>query len=123
MDAQLSLKDLMNPTRLDMQARFNNAQIAVDMAYRIAEKNSYLADVKTLNPNWKEGDASYDKYDYTEAAPEAKIAKVVELARMLKPEIEKDLNDTLKVLDGTSSSDGLSKEVTDGAKSDTAKLS
>ena len=107
MSDQLSLKEIMNPKRLEMQARFNNAQIAVDMSYRLAEKQVYIPETKILSSSWKEGDPTYDKHEYLEATSTEKIKKLVELARMLKPEIEKDLNDTLTVLevkeDGTPS--------------------
>lgn len=116
MDAQLSLKELMNPKRLETQARYNNAQISVDMAYRLAERQVYIADTKVLSLDWKEGDPAYDKYTYIEASSTEKINKLVELARLLKVQIEKDLNDTLKVLDET-------KEVSDGLKTANTKLS
>ncbi len=112
MSPELSLKDLMDPKRLDMQARFNNAQIAVDMSYRLADKLIYIPEVKILNKDWKEGDEKYDKWTYVEATSTEKVSKMVEVARMLKTEIEKDLNETLKVL-----------EVSNGAETTSTKLS
>lgn len=112
MDNSLSLQELMSPKRLDMQARFNNAQIAVDLAYRYAKSLAYVPDVKVPNPDWKEGMSSYEKFTYTESTQEANVANLVKVARALKLEIEKDLNETLKVL-----------EAQDGAKADAAKLS
>jgi hypothetical protein len=99
MNETLSLKELMNPVRLDMQARFNNAQIAVDMSYRLAEKQVWIDDTKTVNPDWKEGDPTYDKMIHTSATAEQKTAELVRIARIIKTEIEKDLNDTLKILE------------------------
>ncbi len=110
MHDDMSLKELMNPTRLERQARFNNAQIAVDLGYRIAEKFSYVPDTKVLSPEWKEGDSSHSKYDYLDATPDVKTAALVKMARELKLEIEKDLNETIKVLD----------EVKDGDKAKSA---
>lgn len=109
MDAQLTLKQLMSqeldPKQVDLRARFQNAQIAVDSAYRLAQKMAYVPDTKALNPDWKEGEPSHAKWDYVTASTEQNVAEVVKVARLLKIEIEKDLNETLKVL-----------EVSDGAK-------
>ena len=117
MAKEVSLQRLManelDPKQVELRAKFQNAQIAVDLGYRLAEKQVYIADTKVLNPLWKEGDVNYDKFDYKEPTPEAKAAQLVALARILKVEIEKDLNDTLKVLE----------VVEDGAKTDAAKLS
>lgn len=100
----MTLEELMkagkpDPKVMDMQARFNNAQIAVDMAYRLAKDIVYIPDVKIPNKDWKEGDASYDRYTYVEATSTEKVAALTLAARLLKSEIEKDLNDTLKVLE------------------------
>lgn len=117
MAKEVSLKQLMeqemDPQTQDMRARFTHAQIAVDLGYRLAEKQAYVPDTKTVNPNWKEGMAEYDRHNYTEATSEQKAAEIVKIARLLKLEIEKDLNDTLKVLEVKA----------DGAKTDAPKLS
>ena len=106
--SEFSLKDLMkqelDPKQVELRAKYTNAQIAVDMAYRYAGKVAYLRDTKVLNPEWKEdaGDKRpfESKYEYVDATSDAKIAELVRCARALKVEIEKDLNDTLKVLEG-----------------------
>lgn len=108
---QLMAMEKPSPKQMELQARYSNAQFAVDLGYRLAEKQVYLPDVKLINPDWKEGDAKYDKFDYKEATSEAKAQELVKIARLLKVEIEKDLNDTLKVL-----------EAQDGAKTDAPKL-
>lgn len=67
------IDDLNNPSRLDLQARYENARISVDLGYRHAA---------TLGQG---GGANSEDY--------------IEFARKLSKAIEKDLNDALKVLD------------------------
>ena|SRR3990167_10908572 len=95
----LNLKDLMDPKRLELQAKYHHAQIAVDRSYTLAEKNVYIPETKVLNPTWKEGDPTYDQYDRIEATADVRVAEISRVARLLKIEIEKDLNDTLHILD------------------------
>lgn len=117
MAKEMSLKQLMeqelDPNTQDLRARFTHAQIAVDLGYRLAEKQVYVPDTKVPNLDWKEGDSNYDKFNHVEAPAEAKTAELVKIARLLKVEIEKDLNDTLRVLEAKD----------DGAKADAPKLS
>lgn len=110
--AELSLKDLMDPKRQELQARYTNAQFAVDLAYRIARDSFYPDSVRTLDEAASEA-AGEPRYLYTDPSLEQKVEAYVKAARILKAEIEKDLNDTLKVLE----------VVEDGAKTDAAKLS
>lgn len=107
--AELSLKDLMDPKRQELQARYTNAQFAVDLGYRLAKEVFYPETKVTLIP--REGDEP--RREYTDPTPEEKLEAYIRCARALKLEIEKDLNDTLKVLE----------VVEDGAKTDAAKLS
>lgn len=103
--SELNLKDLMrqelDPKQVELRAKYHNAQIAVDMAYRYAGKLYSIPEIKTLNPDYEEGKSErYDKYIYTSPTTEQNAQELVKGARLLKIEIEKDLNDTLKVLEG-----------------------
>lgn len=104
MTAKISLQKLMeqesDPKYIETRQKYSNAQIAVDIAYRVAIKHYYSPEKKELNPDWKEGDNAYDKYKYTDASNQERVTGLCEMARLLKIEIEKDLNDTLKVLEG-----------------------
>lgn len=115
---ELSLKQLMDPKRLDLQARYQNAQIAIDRSYDIAKRYANPPEVRIPNPLWKEGDPSYDKTAYVDPTDEQKAQSIVKLARMLRVDIENDLNETLKILEP------LSKvEESNGAKASTSHLS
>lgn len=99
---KMTLEEIMgqvDPKTVELRAKFNNAQFAVDLSYKIAEKRAYTDDVKVLNPDWKEGDLNYDKHLYFNPTTEQIANSITSLARKLKPEIEKDLNDTLSILD------------------------
>lgn len=113
MDA-VTLKDLMDPKRQDLQARYTNAQFAVDLGYRLAKEVFYPESKLVPNPKFVEGTLTDQAQQiWVDPTPEEKIASYLACARALKVEIEKDLNDTLKVLEV--------KE--DGAKTDATKLS
>lgn len=107
--SELSLKDLMDPKRQELQARYTNAQFAVDLGYRLAKEVFYPDIMETL----VSAEGAEPKYKYEDPTADEKLASYIRCARVLKVEIEKDLNDTLKVLE----------VVEDGAKTDAAKLS
>lgn len=91
-----TLQELMNPDpkKLDLEARYMNARIAVDLSFKYA-KDFYLPD-RWTDVVKEDGKTTRDYHEYTS---EEKISFFIKVARTLKPIIESDLNDTLKVLD------------------------
>lgn len=107
--------EMPSKAELDRQARFQNAQVAVDMSYRLAKDIYYPESEKIPNPDYVEGKDGYNpKYDYKDPNPEQKLAAYVDCARKLRPYIQADLDSTLSILEA--------KEVSDGGKAQSAEL-
>ncbi len=85
------MKQAIDPKLVDKRARFENARSAVAMAYQYAKELAYV------EPEAVKG--SDGKFNYIEPLVEAKVANLTKVARLLIPDIEKDLNATLTRLD------------------------
>lgn len=90
--------DNLDPKVLDLRARFNNAQVAVDRSYQIAKESFYPESKKVKNPDYKD-DGKTHEWDWIDPTPEEKVTSYIKTARLLKLAIEADLNATLKVLE------------------------
>ena len=103
---QPSLQDLMDPKKIVLQHKYENARHAVIKSYELAARNfNYIEPTKAYKVNEK-GEAVRDYDKDIDASPEAVLLHVANCAREIAKEMTKDLNETLKVLE----------EPTDGVK-------
>lgn len=93
----MSIMQGFDPKLVELREKYQNARDALMLAYKYAD-SYYLNDSVTVNPQWVEG-STEKKYVHTPPTDEERIAHFFKVSRALAAEIQKDLDNTLNVLE------------------------